>query len=365
MLRGIARYEREHGPWTIFHEPRGLDDQVPAILKKWRADGAIVRVQNERIANAVRAMKFPVVDVLGAVEDMRTPLVHVDDSAIARLAADHLLERGFRRFAFYGIRTATWSEHRRRAFIEHIEAAGYPCATFNIDQHPRTTGAWQSEQVRLSRWLVGLSKPTGIMVCTDHRAQRVLEACRNAGIAVPDELAVIGVDNDEPLCEVCAPPLSSVVPNHQQVGYEAAALLNGLISGRRRPDRPICVPPQGIVVRRSTDVTAIDDPYVASGVRFIREHACQGVGLKEVAQHVGLSTNMLQRRFRKAIKGTIHDQIVHVRLARAKQLLSRTDLPLMDVAIRAGFRHQEYMGAVFKARLGTTPARFRASTTRS
>lgn len=196
-------------------------------------------------------------------------------------------------------------------------------------------------------------------MCSDQRGAQFLEACRRASAAVPDEVAVISVDNDEPLCEVCNPPLSSVDAGHVQVGYEAAALLDRLLTGQARPDRPILIQPQGVVTRGSTDVLAIEDRKIAMVLRLIREHACTGIGVEALARQAGLSRSVQQRRFRALLQRTVHQEILSVRIKRACELLAQTDLPLVEIAERTGFKQQEYMGAVFKARLRRTPAQYR------
>ena len=286
-------------------------------------------------------------------------MVHVDDVGLARRAAEHLLERGFRRFAYCGLEDVNWSLERERAFVSITAQAGGACAVYHLPSLDRTDQSWEAEQERLARWIVGLPKPSGVMVCHDPRGQRVLEACRRAGVAVPEEVAVIGVDNDEPVCEVSDPPLSSVVPDFHGIGYQAARLLDRLMQGEAPPPGPVFLAPQGVAARQSTDVLAIDDRDVAEAVRFIRQHACESLGVDDVADHVSLSRSVLKRRFRKFLGRSVHDEIVRLRIKRAEDLLAQTDMPISLIAEKTGFHHQEYLGVVFKARTGRTPARFR------
>ncbi len=358
VLQGIARYVREHRSWSIFHEPRDLEGAVPRWLRGWKGDGIIARVQNRRIARSVRETGLPVVDTLGLVPDARLPLVHVDDIAIATLAAEHLLGRGFKQFGFCGVSGANWSDNRREAFNHCVTVAGHACHNYQLPSaHGRTS--WEDEQDSLVRWIQSLPKPVGIMACNDPRGQRVLEAGGRAGALIPDEVAVIGVDNDEPLCEVANPPLSSVLPDHVQVGYRAAALLEQMIESRKAPSCPIYLPPLGLVTRRSTDVIAISDRHVIQAVRFIREYACDGISVDDVVQQVPVSRSVLQRRFNQHIGRSIHDEIIRQRIRRVQQLLTETDLPITTVADRAGFEHVEYMGVVFKSKTRCTPGHYR------
>jgi LacI family transcriptional regulator len=216
-----------------------------------------------------------------------------------------------------------------------------------------------AEARELARWLKELPKPVGIMACYDIRGQQVLDACRGAGLAVPDEVAVIGVDNDTLLCELASPPLSSVIPNAHRAGYEAAALLDKLMEGKRVPATARLIAPLGIAERQSTDVLAVDDRNVARAVQFIREHACEGINVSDVLRVVPLSRRVLEQRFQRLLGCTPREEILHVRLARVKQLLGETELPLYLVAERTGFEHVEYLSVVFKRETGRTPSAWR------
>jgi LacI family transcriptional regulator len=362
ILRGIARYVREHGPWSIAHEPRTLEQSVPRWLRRWRGDGIIARVQDQRIARGIAAVGLPTVDVLGVVEGLPFPLVHVDDEAIGRLGAEHLMDQGFRRFGFFGIEGENWSERRAAAFAARVQAAGFPCAVYSMPRQTARQERWEKSERKLSTWLSALPKPAGLMLATDQLGPHTLEACRRVDLVVPEDVGVIGVDNDGPLCEVSDPPLSSVWPDHRRVGYEAARLLSLLMSGAERPLKPIFCPPRGVHARASTDTLAVDDRAVAGALRFIRENGCTPIDVDDVVRRAAVSRSVLQRRFRALLGRSVHDEIVRVRLARARELLQGTDLPLAEIAERTGFKHQEYMGAVFKQRLQQTPAAIRRGT---
>jgi LacI family transcriptional regulator len=365
ILRGIARYVREEGPWSIAHEPRSLEDSVPRWLQRWRGDGIIARVQDQRIARAIAAVGVPTVDVLGVVEGLPFPLVHVDDQAIGRLGAEHLLDQGFRRFGFFGIEGENWSRRRGEAFAERVDAAGCACVTHAVPRHTARQERWEDSERDLAAWLSSLPKPAGVMIASDQLGPHTLEACRRAGVMVPDDVGVIGVDNDGPLCEVSDPPLSSIWPDHRRVGYEAARLLDQLMQGADPPSTPLLLSPHGVVARKSTDALAVDDRSVAQALRYIREHGCEAIEVDDVVERVPLSRSVLQRRFRTLLGRSVHDEIVRVRLARARELLQQTDLPLAEIAERAGFRHQEYMGAVFRRRLRQTPGALRRQARRA
>jgi LacI family transcriptional regulator len=359
IVRGVARYARENGPWSIFYEPRSLESALPQWLAAWRGHGIIARLLNHRIAGTIAATGLPAVDVLGVSAHPQVPLVHVNDAAIAQLAAEHLLERGFRNFGFCGLPGINWSEARETAFLEAVSPHAHFTNVFKLRSAKDAHTSWESQQDALAKWVQGLPKPAAVMACNDPQGQRVIEACRRAGVSVPEQVAVIGVDNDEPICEIADPPLTSVNADHFRVGYEAAAVLARLMRGNTLSDRVVYLPPAGIVTRRSTDVLAIDDAEVAALVRYIRDHACDGISVASVLQHSALSRRTLHRRFHEVLGRSVHDEIVRVRMSRAVELLSTTDLPLPLVAERSGFRHQEYLGVVFKAQMGMTPGTYR------
>ena len=357
LLQGVVHYIREHRPWSFHLMEQGRGDDPPPWLAGWAGDGIIARIETPRIARAVVRSGLPAVDLSAARLVPALPWVETDDEKIARLAAEHLMERGFKRFAFCGDARFNWSAWRQRHFVTRLAAAGHGCEVF----HPTVeTGNVAAEENDLARWLRGLPKPVGIMASYDIRGQQVLAACRGAGLAVPDEVAVIGVDNDALLCELASPPLSSVIPNAHRAGYEAAALLDQQMAGKRVAATAHLIAPLGIAARQSTDVLAVDDREVARAVQFIREHACEGINVADVLRAVPLSRRVLEQRFQNLLGCTPREEILQVRLSRVKQLLGETDLPLYLVAERTGFEHVEYLSVVFKRETGRTPSRWRS-----
>lgn len=359
ILCGIAKYARNHGPWALYHEPRSLAEGLPAWLEQWEGDGIIARVQDPTLAAAVQAKGLPVVDVLGVVPGAGFPLVHVDDRSIAALAAEHLLERGFHHFGFLGLHGENWSEQRLEGFRLSLPGPPESVPCFEVPRHLMDRTPWETQLEALTRWIVQLPKPIGIMVATDQLGHHLLEACRRARILVPDEVAVVGVDNDETLCEVCNPTLSSIEAGHRMVGYQAAALLDRLLRGEAAPAEPERVEPHGVVIRASSDVLATADRQVATALRIIRDQACLGLSASTLIARIPTSRSVLQRRFRSETGRSIQQEIIQVRLNHARRLLAETDLPLVEVAERSGFKHREYLSAIFKAHLGKSPAEYR------
>ncbi len=362
LIQGATRYIREVGPWTVYIEQRSLQDPGPPWLEEWDGDGIISRASTPRSARAVLRTGIPTVDLNDQVRGLGMPQIHSDHAAIARLAAEHLLDRGFRQFAYFGFPVFEWSVRRQEAFAARVRAAG---CDFHEDEATRRASwghqqsSWEEEMAAAARWIKKLPKPLGVMTGNDPRGIQLLDACRRAGVAVPEEVAVVGVDNDELMCQAAYPPLSSVIPDAARIGYEAAALLDRLMKGQPAPAAMQTIPPLGVAVRQSSDVTAIADPRLADALRFIREHACDGIGVDEVIENAAVSRSVLQRLFRKHVDTTILDAITGVRIARVKQLLAETDLPLDAIAGRAGFAYMEYMSAVFRRQTGRTPGAYR------
>ena len=320
----------------------------------------IARIENARIAAAVVESRLPAVDVSAARKVARLPWVETDDRAIAQAAADHLLGRNFRQLAFCGDDRFNWSRWRCDQFRRIARQAGVPCSVYNPSQ--RANRDWDTMEDEISQWLRSLPRPVGVMACYDIRARHVLDACRRVGLTVPDEVAVIGVDNDEFLCNLSDPPLSSVAPDTHRTGYEAAALLDRLMSGRERSrGQAIFVQPLGVVARRSTDVLALGDADISAAVHFIREHACDGIAVKDLLEKIPLSRRVLEGRFRKLLGRTPHDEIARVRFDRVQRLLRETRLPLAEIALRSGFRNAEYLTTAFRREFGVTPSVYRRS----
>jgi len=358
LLHGVKRYLREHESWAIYLGEHGRGAAAPTWLSKWRGDGIIARIENPKIADAVTRPGLPVVDVSAARLVESLPWVETDDRAIAKLAAEHFFDRGFKQFAYCGDPAFNWSTWRGEHFTRYVTEGGGACAMYRASSG-RGRLTWDVERERMAEWVASLPKPVGIMACYDVRGRQLLEACREAGVAVPDEVAVLGVDDDALLCDLADPPLSSVIPNTRHTGYLAAQLLDRMMNGEKLPPEAHLIRPAGVATRLSTDVLAIDDREVSTAVRFIRDRACHGINVETVLDEVPLSRRVLESRFRKLIGRTPHEEIVRVQLNRVKELLSETDLTLADIARLAGFRHSEYLSVVFKKKEGVTASDYR------
>lgn len=363
LLRGIARYQQQVEPWSIYLRPHGLNEPPPTWLKKWEGDGILARIDNQRMADAVLATGLPTVDLRGVLPDLGIPFIGVNNRPVSELAFGHLRDCGLTRFAFCGTPEGENppQDYRRDHFLSLVEKAGYQCETWLGTGKPGGKVNWEREQHALAKWISGLAKPVGLMTCHDDRGQQVLDACRRAGVSVPDEVAVIGVDNDTHLCNLCTPPLSSIDVQPSRIGFEAAALLSRMMKGEAPPKEALFVgPPRGVVARRSTEILSIDDPDVAAAIRLIREKATSGITVREIQQESALSVSVLERRFKNVVGRTTKAEITRVRMAQAKLLLSETRLPISKVAQQSGFGEPKYFCEVFRKLEGMTATQYRA-----
>lgn len=359
LIRGVRRYVAEHGPWSLYLELRSLDSPLPAWLRHWRGDGILTRTANPQMARIIHEAGVPAVELRATKLGHGLPFVGIDNSSLGRLVADHLIDGGFRRFAVYSVASERYFEERRANFIARVEEAGHCWTEFAAPAHERPAD-WERHQARLVSWIKSLEKPVGILACTDQLGFWLLDACRRADVAVPEQVAVVGVENDETLCLSASPPLSSVEFDSQRLGYAAARLLDSLMNGEEPPDTPVLLPPAGLVVRQSSDIVAIDDPQLAAAVRFIREHATRGATTADVLRRVPVSRRVLDRQMHAVLGRSIADEIARVRFAKVKDLLAETDLSLAAIAERSGFGYPQSMAEAFKRRFGVTPGGFRA-----
>ncbi|HEY4815727.1 MAG TPA: DNA-binding transcriptional regulator [Chthoniobacterales bacterium] len=357
LLVGIRTYLRERADWEIHFTEQGRGDEPPPWFHNWRGDGIIARIENERIEDAVASTNLPVVNVSTARLRRSFPTVASSSDGVSRAAADHLLDRGFRSFGFCGDIRFDWSVRHEFNFGRYLKAAGF--VVDNFDSKLGDADDWRLEQEKLIQWVCRIAKPAGIFACYDIRGQQLLDVCRQIGIRVPDELAVIGHHNDELLCDLCDPPLSSVIPNSRRAGYEAAKILDQLMNGASMLPSITSIEPIGICARRSTDRIVVEDEQIANALRFIRDHAFDGIGVEDVLRTVALSRTVLERRFQKLLGRSPYEEILRLRIERVKELLTTTDLSIADIARQLGFSGVEYLSALFKKKLGVSPRQFR------
>jgi LacI family transcriptional regulator len=361
LLRGIIRYQREHGPWSIYFEPRGVNDSAPRWLRSWRGHGILARVNDRRTAEIIRRSGIPAVDLRFAVPNLGLPAVGIDNATVVRRAVEHFLDRGFTRFAFCGYRygASRWMDLRGELFQKQVAALGFPCELFRSSAARRGGVSWEQDQRQLARWVKRLAKPIAVMVCNDDRGLQLLDACRRAGVHVPEDVSVLGVDNDEFMCGLATPPLSSIDINLETIGYEAAGLLDRLMSGKPPPAKAVLLPAGEVVPRQSTAGLAIDDAELSSAIRYLREHACERVRMRDVTRATGLERRTLERKLKQVLGRSPKQELLRVQIDEAKRLLLSTQLSIKAVSLRAGFVSSRYFSNVFRRREGLAPGQFR------
>ena len=359
LLRGIRDYEKVNKSWSIFLSEHSRGNPDPYWLRNWKGDGIIARIENEIVASAIKISGLPVVDVSASRKIPNLLWVETNDKAIAELAAEHLVHCGLKNFAYCGDPYFNWSKWRNQHFKKTLNNFGFNCYEYQLNCHGINKLGWLEELKRLSRWLISLPKPIGIMACYDICGQQIIETCKNINLAVPDEVSVIGVDNDELLCELSDPPLSSIIPNAHYTGYKAAELLDRLMNGEKISKTKYLIDPIGISPRQSTDILKVEDKYIADALKFINENIEKDIKIKDILSNIPLSRRVFERRFFKIFKRSPYEEIMRLKLLKVKQLLVETDLPIYLIAKKTGFNYLEYMSSLFKKKFGIPPSHYR------
>lgn len=360
LLEGIIAFAKHRADWSIHLNEQERGATPPPWLADWDGDGIIARIETDAIGKRLRQLNLPIVDLSAARYLPGIPWADTDDQAISRLAVEHFLDRGFVHMAYCGDPGFAWSNARRDHFQQFVEQAN--CCFYEHQVLPRYDRAYQWDRVKhsIAKWLEGLPKPVAIMGCYDFQAQQILDVCRSLSISVPEEVAVLGADDDRLICELSEPTLSSVIPDTHRTGYEAAELLERMMNGQRVDvERRLITQPLGIRLRQSTDTIAIADPQIAHALSYIRRHACENIRVADVLRQSDLSRRAFEHRFVKCVGHTPHEEINRVRIARIKELLVETEDSVHEISRRAGFEYPEYMTAVFKRSTGTTPTEYR------
>ncbi len=358
LVHGVRAFiQQQPSRWAVHLTEQGRGDVPPPWLARWEGDGIIARVENRRIEGALRKKGLPVVSVSASGLAPDLPTVISDSASVARLAAEHLIERGFRHFGYCGDARFAWSTTHGQHFQRTLEEHGFDCSHFQTQRGDFAD--WKLEQRKLGTWLKSLPKPAGVMTCFDIRGQQLLDVCKRLRLRVPDEIGVIGQHDDTLLCELCDPPLTSVIPNPREAGYQAAALLDKMMRRRKVEAKIYPIAATGVATRQSTDLVATEDPQLAEAMRFIRRHALEGIRVGDVLKHVPMSRTLLERKFRDHFDRSPYETIQSLRDQGASSLLLNTDLPVAEVAERCGYISAEYFSADFKKRSGHSPSAFR------
>jgi len=363
LLLGIAKYVRVHGPWSFCRE-QGGSERALATLRKWGADGIIVR-SSEKVEEIVKTGAAVILAVHRRSTERVLEAANIvcDNVSIGRLAAEHLLGRGFKRFGYCGFSDIWWSCRRCESFASRIEEAGLESDRYE-QKMLRSPLSRLDEQKAIAEWLRSLSRPVGIMACNDDRGQEVAEACKIAELRVPEDVAIIGVDNDLLVCELTEPPLSSVALDTEAAGYKAAELLDKLMLGGQVRDERIVVRPRRVVMRQSTDVLAVGDKDVLAAVRYIRENSDKIIQVSDVVEHVGISRSRLYQKFQKLLGHSMLSEIRRARVDRITKRLIETDESVKEIAHELGYSTTDHISRYFRREKGMSPVAYRKSYSR-
>jgi LacI family transcriptional regulator len=360
VLRGVAEYAHEFGPWDFYIEPRGFFETLMPP-PDWDADGLVVRLTSSALEDAIARSGLPAVNVSWLGEHSASiPKVVSDEAACGRLAAEHFAERGFRHFGYVGpVGTPGYSDLLGHTLHLRLTELGYVLHPFGGD---RNLAARHVYQIRddLKAWLAGLERPLAVLAWSSEIGREITTACQERGLRVPDDVSVLCVESDLLMSSLAPVPLSNIDQLPHRVGYEAAALLDRLMAGSSAPQGPILVPPLGVVPRQSTETWAVDDVLVSRAVRFIREHAHEPIQVVDVQKLAGVSRRVLEHRFTRVLGRTPAAEIRRARLELVKRMLLETDLPVARVADRCGFNHTEVMIRCFRREVGVSPRQFRS-----
>ncbi|MBT1698860.1 DNA-binding transcriptional regulator [Fulvivirgaceae bacterium PWU4] len=363
LLRGITRYSKDHGPWTFcrmpayYRETIGIDG-ILEWAKGWEADGIIGQFHNAEEAWKFTQAKMPVIaqDFKERFEDI--PNITGAYHETGRLAADYFLKKGFKNFAFYGLKNTVWSRERAEGFEERVNEAGYKVDYFER-QHSRSEDLYHYKPSALTRWLKSLPKPIALMACDDNQAYHVAEASRHFNIRIPEEIALLGVDNDEMLCELSDPPISSIGLDTERSGYEAAALMEQMIARKQGTFKDVVVKPTQVVSRMSTDIFASTDKYIVSALKYIHENLDKNLKVDQVLKEVPLSRRSLEKRFVQITGYPVYEYIYNQRIEKFTQKLLETDMTIFEIALDLGLNDSKNIARQFKQIKGLTPVEYR------
>lgn len=360
LIKGISRYAQEAADWLIHVEPWGRYERF-RLPEGWDGDGIIARINHDALADEVTAIGLPTINLSWhPLVGKRIARCTVDPEASGRMAAEYFLSAGFKQFAYCGpLHRLGYRDLFAEGFGLALKKCKFGCHLYPTPGGDQQSIAWNTHLASLVDWLQQLPRPIAVLSWSAARGRQVTEACHYAGIRVPDDVAVLGGDYDELMSHISSPPLSTIDQPAEQIGYEAAKLLEGMMHGKKAPKRPLLFPPTRIVVRHSTDILAIDDEMVRDALRLIRERAHDGVRVSEVVRELAVARRALEQRFVRLVGRTPAAEIRRVRIEEAKRLLVDSDRSIADIGRASGFGHQDLFSRVFRRGVGVTPSQFR------
>jgi LacI family transcriptional regulator len=353
VVSGVQEYARSAANWSV--EVCSSLLIAEASVVGWRPDGILLNAVDGEWGPLIRRLKLPTVQIGGnALGDV--PQVRTDNEAIGALAAKYLLDRGFKNFAYFGYSGIEWAQIRKRAFTSALAERNIQCSAYDED-----IGVIHSRNITgsIAKWVASLPSPVAVLSCHDRAAMILGHACSHLGLEVPEQVAILGVDNNIFECGFTNPPISSIMGSARRIGYQAAVTLDALMRREKIDRTPTLVKPAGVETRASTDIFAVSDPDVAEALRYIDEHAEEAILVEDVARAVFASRRMLERKFKALLHHSPRELIMRSHLEHSKRLLIHTDLSMLDVAVRSGFPSGSKFSAVFKREIGVGPREFR------
>lgn len=366
-FRGILDYASKHGPWFCKMMEGRLGEQWFGLGRKGEIDGVIMSMTTRHTARAVAALGVPVVFVEPYPDMLKpdwpiqgAPWVGRDSYAIGSTAAHYYIERGYKSFAYVDVPNGKfWSDERRRGFVETLTNVGFGCVVYDKFT-ARERRSWPLERVRMVKFLQALPCPTAVFAPMDGRARLVLDACQAAGLRVPEDIAVLGVDNDTLLCESTVPTLSSIHTGGFRRGRIAAEMLDELMHEREPRERAVSLPPLSVVTRGSTGYDAMRDPIFGRAVSYIREKAAAGgVPVPDVARAAGCSRSYLDRGFREKLGMSVREAVLRMRLELVRTLLATTNRSVAEISADCGFTRESHLAFLFRKATGKTMLQWR------
>lgn len=347
VLEGIADYVEHHAHWQNI-----LINQLdPRRVRRGDVDGIISEASNPAMARALSAARIPTITVAGTPIDRGPPAVIVDNRAVGRMAGEHFINLGLKHIAYVPWPGTHYSWQREEGLRMSLHARGLKLL--------RCPDLFFDHDKRILEWIKKLPEPLGLLAANDQLARRILDLCGSSGKKIPDQIALMGVDNEKDFCRLADPPLSSIDHGTRRIGYEAAHLLDGWMNTGRRPAQTTLVQPIGVVARQSTNLLAVANPHVVAALEFIRSHAGSALKTEDVLRHVTRSRRALEMHFQKLLGRTIHDEIIRVRMEHAKNLLISSDQSVLQIAGACGFLFPSQFSHAFKREVGMPPQEFR------
>jgi LacI family transcriptional regulator len=359
VLRGINTYNLKHGPWEIFVEARGMEEHL-RVPRGWRGDGIIARVNTPEMARELQSLHIPVVNVSGIeISEAKFPRVSTDLKASAQLAAEYLLGRGFKHFAYFGLIGLDYVKAHREIFAATVKGRGGDFTWLAVKPVAGAEPDWSLDLKSLGESIKQMPRPLAMLCWNASSAREIIFACREVGLLVPEQVAVLSQANDEALCETSLVPISGIAVSGEGIGQHAAQMLDRLMQGKRPPMRAKLIAPLGVVTRQSTDTLAVSDPAVAKALSFLRRNANAAVRVNAVALQAGVSRRALERKFLDVLQRSPADEIRRLHLEHARRLLVESDLSMALVAEASGFGSQAYFADSFRRHFNATPFQYR------